>query len=96
MVLPPGRKGHDRSGLKQFGVGHLERSVGGVIDQVASLIVPINLRQIILGLVQCHLCSWTGHKAWAYFDLEPCPKFIYDLGSPWAYCATTLKAEKFF
>ena len=45
MVFPFGREGHGGSGLKEFGVPHLDGSVGGVVDQVAVLIVPINLKE---------------------------------------------------
>ena len=45
MVLLFGREGHGGSGLKEFGVRHLDGSVGGIVDQVPVLIVPINLKE---------------------------------------------------
>lgn len=45
VMFPPGCEGHDRSGLKELGITHLEGSVGGIIDQVAMLVVPIYLEK---------------------------------------------------
>ena len=43
VVLLGGGEADHREGLKQFGVRHSFRLVAGIVDQVAVLVVPVDL-----------------------------------------------------